>query len=63
MKFVFEKQTDKFLINLVNTEIVKLVSNFSSNKSPGPYNIPTKVLRNNIDSFKEPLIYLRYLSF
>ena len=52
-----------FLNPLKETEIVKLIGNLGSSRSLGLYGIYVKVLKNHVDSFKQPLTYFIKISF
>ena len=44
-------------------KIIKLINSFSNNKSAGPDNLPTPILKNCADVLSFPISYLVNLSF
>jgi len=47
-----------FCTPATNTEILKIVDKFKTNKSPGPDNIGTRLLKEVISSIIQPLLHI-----
>ena len=52
-----------FCTPTTNTEIPKVVNKFKTNKSPGPDNIGTRLLKEVISSIIQPLLHIFNMSF
>ena len=62
--YLKQKVINSFFLNLVQeNEIEKFINNLSLNKSTDPCSIPTKILKNLVDVLKQPLSYLKNVSF